>query len=106
KPPRVLLLEEIENGIHPAKLRVLMELIRSQSERAGIQVFATTHSPILLAWLDEEMYSSTFLCNRSELTGETRLVPLSEIPHFVELARERRAVIADLFSQGWFELAL
>ena len=49
--PGLLLLEEIENGIHPTRLRLLVELLRSRAKLGKPQVLATTHSPIVLAWL-------------------------------------------------------
>lgn len=49
QPPRVLLIEEPENGIHPARLNdvlsILRDLIHSQSHT---QVVMTTHSPYVL----------------------------------------------------------
>ncbi|HSN85882.1 MAG TPA: ATP-binding protein [Thermoanaerobaculia bacterium] len=98
--PKILTLEEIENGIHPSRLRLLLELLKSQS-RSGPQVFATTHSPVVLAWLDEKDYETTFLCKREEETGASVITPLSEIPHLIELVRKQP--IGELFTEGWLE---
>jgi hypothetical protein len=83
--PDIILLEEIENGIHPSRLRLLLELLKSQTRGAGPQVFATTHSPVVLAWLAEEDYKTTFLCRRDEESGASIITPLSEVPHLIEL---------------------
>ena len=63
----------------------------------------TSHSPILLSWLSEEDYDTTFLCRRNEETGATEIIPLSKIPRFIELARTQS--VADLFTEGWLEVA-
>jgi hypothetical protein len=65
--------------------------------------FATTHSPVVLAWLDEEDYKTTFLCRRDEESGASIITPLSEIPHLIELVRKQP--IGELFTEGWLERA-
>jgi predicted ATPase len=97
----VITLEEIENGIHPSRLRLLVELLKSQTRDSGPQVFATTHSPVVLAWLNEEDYETTFLCRRDQETGASIITPLSEIPHLIDLVRKQP--ISELFMEGWLE---
>jgi predicted ATPase len=101
--PDIITIEEIENGIHPARLRLLVELLKSQSSETGPQVFATTHSPAVLAWLDESDYETTFFCRRDEETGASIIKPLSEIPHLVELVKKQP--LSELFTEGWMETA-
>jgi predicted ATPase len=100
--PSIITLEEIENGMHPSRLRLLVELLKSQTRgSSGPQVFATTHSPVVLAWLDEEDYKTTFLCRRDQETGASIITPLSEIPHLIDLVRKQP--IGELFTEGWLE---
>ena len=73
-------IEEIENGVHANRLRLLVELLRSQTEPDGPQVFATTHSPTALAWIQEEEYRTTFFCKREESTGESTIPPAGRCP--------------------------
>jgi energy-coupling factor transporter ATP-binding protein EcfA2 len=102
--PDTLLIEEIENGLHPTRLRLLLELLKSQSAGGMPQVMATSHSPQVLAWLTEDDYKTTFLCRKDEETGASTITPLSEVPGFLELARKQPA--ADLFAEGWLEGAV
>jgi energy-coupling factor transporter ATP-binding protein EcfA2 len=102
--PKVLVIEEIEKGLHPSRLRLLLELMRSQSKRTGTQVFATTHSPTLLAWLNEEDRKTTFVCTRDSESGATKVRSLAEIPRFEELL-ENGSHIDELFAEGWLESA-
>lgn len=102
--PDIITIEEIENGIHPSRLRLLVELLKSQSAAGtpgGPQVFATTHSPIVLAWLEESDYETTFLCRRDEETGASIIKPISEIPFLIEMVRKQP--ISELFAEGWLE---
>lgn len=102
--PRIIMIEEIENGIHASRLRLLVELIRSQSVARRTQVMVTTHSPLVLAWLQPEEYSTTFYCSRDDEIGESRIIPLTEIPHFNEVVSTQP--ISDLLAEGWMETAL
>ena len=99
--PGIITIEEIENGIHPSRLRLLLELLKSQTRGTGPQVFATTHSPVVLAWLDEEDYKTTFRCRRDAESGASIITPLSEIPHLIDLVRKQP--IGELFTEGWLE---
>ena len=101
--PDIITIEEIENGIHPSRLRLLIELLKSQSGGDGPQVFATTHSPVVLAWLDESDYKTTFLCKRDEETGASIIKPLSEIPRLIELVKKYS--LGELLTEGWMESA-
>jgi predicted ATPase len=102
--PKILVIEEIEKGLHPSRLRLLLELMRSQSKRTGTQVFATTHSPTLLAWLTEEDRKTTFVCTRDAESGATKMRSLAKIPRFEELLEEG-SHIDELFAEGWLESA-
>jgi predicted ATPase len=102
--PGILTIEEIENGIHASRLRLLVELLRSRAAAGKTQVMVTTHSPIVLAWLKPEEYATTFYCKRDEETGESQICPLTEIPRFNEIVSKQP--ISDLFAEGWMETAL
>ncbi len=77
KRPRVLLVEEPENGVHPKRLRdvlgVLRELIHEQSHT---QVILTTHSPYVLDLFSPE---EATLCTM-QADGEVKTTRLSESP--------------------------
>lgn len=101
--PDILTIEEIENGIHPSRLRLLLELLKSQSS-PNRQVIATTHSPVALAWLNEKDYATTFFCKKNDQTGASSITPLNNVPRFLEIVRKQP--LGDLFTEGWLEGAL
>jgi predicted ATPase len=93
--------EEIENGFHPARLRLLVDLIRSRTRDGKVQVVATTHSPTILSLLDEEMLQHTSLVYRLEGEPSARITRLLDVPDAARvLATHDRA---DLLASGWFE---
>ena len=101
--PGIMTIEEIENGIHASRVQLLLELFRTQAEATKIQIFATTHSPAILDWLQEEDYKTTFLCTRNESTGETKIRSLADVPRFMDVIKKTPA--SELFSEGWLEAA-
>jgi len=101
--PELLAIEEIENGIHASRLRLLVELLRGRAESQATQVIVTTHSPVVLAWLHEREYAHVFFCKRDGETGASQILPLAEIPRFTEIAK--RQPVGDLFAEGWMEAA-
>jgi predicted ATPase len=58
EPPRLILIEEPENGLHPKRLQEVMALFRemTQGKHGGraSQIILTTHSPLLLDCVDLE----------------------------------------------------
>jgi predicted ATPase len=52
EPPPLLVVEEIENGLDPRTLNLLVEEIRAAISAGTTQVILTTHSPYLLDLLD------------------------------------------------------
>ncbi len=102
--PGIMTIEEIENGIHASRVRLLVELLRNRAESGKTQIMATTHSPIVLAWLTEAEYTTTFFCKRDETTGESKICALPDVPHFTEVVKKQP--ISELFSEGWLEMAL
>jgi hypothetical protein len=49
---------QIENEI---RVRLLVELLRNRSGAGSTQVMATTHPPVVLAWLPEAEFSTDYI---------------------------------------------
>jgi len=54
KKPSVLFIDEIENGLDPRTIGLLLNEIRNETTRDKMQVVITTHSPYLLDLLPIE----------------------------------------------------
>ena len=80
QPPRLLLIEEPENGIHPKRLREILEILRSLvHEQSHTQVVLTTHSPYVLDLFKPEEVT---LCTKLD-TGEIKTTRMSDSPEVV-----------------------
>ncbi len=53
EPGQILLLDEIENGIDPNHVAILVELLEEAIEKRGIQVILATHSPLIVNFAPE-----------------------------------------------------
>ena len=103
-PSRLYFFEEIDNGIHPSRLRLLVDLIETQTAKGHIQVVATTHSPELLSIVNDETFKHTSVVCRREGTSDAIIRPVSEIPNAVELRKSQG--LGRLLAGGWMETAL
>lgn len=61
EPPPVVFIEEVENGLDPRTVGLVVDLMRSAAKSGRTQVIATTHSPYLLDMLDLD---DLLLCER------------------------------------------
>jgi predicted ATPase len=53
-PPKTLLMEEPDKGVHHGSLRETITTLKQLSEEKGVQVILTTHSPYLLDEVEPE----------------------------------------------------
>jgi predicted ATPase len=94
----LLVIEELENGLHPSMAARLLALIRETSAETGAQVILTTHSPALLNALSGDGASSVMVCYRDEQSGRSDFARLTELPGYAQAMAQGR--IGDLVSQG------
>jgi predicted ATPase len=100
-PARFYFFEEIENGIHPNRAHLLINLLRNSTRKGGIQVAGTTHSPALLNFLDEPSLRDASLVYRAGTVSKIR--SFGDIPALWQVAGNSRA--GELHGSGWFENA-
>lgn len=70
--PALVGFEEPENGVHPARIRLIAELLETQAGLGQSQYIATTHSPILPDMLGD---GSLLVVRRND--NQTRIDPFS-----------------------------
>ncbi|ODU00431.1 MAG: hypothetical protein ABS79_03345 [Planctomycetes bacterium SCN 63-9] len=100
-PASFYFIEELENGIHPARLGLLLDLIEHQAARKNIQIVATSHSPLLLQFLSEESLKSTSIVYRLPDHPDAKIKEILGIPGAAEVIRDQS--ISLLHASSWFE---
>jgi predicted ATPase len=64
-PPKLLLLEEPEKGIHPRRIFEVIQFILRLSEEKDVQIIMTTHSPIVVDMF-KDMPESVFIFDKDD----------------------------------------
>lgn len=75
-----LLFDEVENGINPE----LVEFVLNQLTTARQQVVVTTHSPMILNYLDDQTARDGVVYLYRTASGSTRAIPFFSIPSLAE----------------------
>lgn len=93
-------LEEIDIGIHPSRLDLMMSLLQNRIEQAGLQVIATTHSPQLVRLLASKL-------DQAAITYRLEGAPGTDIRRLSDIAGIKEAIaagdLANLHESSWFE---
>jgi predicted ATPase len=104
EPSRFYFFEELDNGIHPARLHLLLGLIERESQRGPVQMVATTHSPELLALLSQASLDHASLIYRLPDNNEGRIIRIRDIPGADDVIATQD--LAKLHATGWLEDAV
>ena len=81
EPASILLIEEPENGLHPARIQEIMRILREVSKTT--QVLIATHSPLVVNELTPEEVS---VVTRDPVQG-TKVRAIKEAPNFTERSK-------------------
>ena len=100
-PAGVYFFEEIDNGIHPSRLNLLIDLIEKQTAKNGIQVITTTHSPDVLNLINDETLENMSVVSRLEESDDAILRPVDSLPNAKKLRKSQG--LGRLHSTGWME---
>lgn len=98
---RTLFIEEIETGLHPSRLHLLVELLESVTAQGVVQVIATTHAPYVLSYLSEASLDSAVLAYRPEGSPATKLIRVMDLPDARRVLKGHDR--AELHASGWLE---
>lgn len=81
----LVVIEEIDNGVHPSRARHLLKNIRDIAERRRLRVLLSTHNPALLDALPDSALPDVVFCYREPKDGSSRLLRLQDAPDYPEL---------------------
>lgn len=88
----ILVIDEIETGLEPHRLRGLLRRLRSNAEAEGGQVILTTHSPVTITELDEFEVAAVHSTG-----GTTAVQKMAARPEGDELVRKKLKSCAEAF---------
>ncbi|QQC39525.1 AAA family ATPase [Actinomyces oris] len=86
---RVIVVEEIENGLFPDQASRILYLLREEAANQNITLITTTHSPALLDAVSPEDHEGIIVVRRDE-DSRSRLTPLIEHENYIQLVQAGR----------------
>ncbi|WP_206956164.1 AAA family ATPase [Trinickia acidisoli] len=93
-PPMLTCVEEIDHGLHPHALDIIVERMRSAASRT--QLLVATHSPALVNRLDA---SELIVCERDGESGAS-LIPVIESSAVAEMVEQSNLLPGELWFSG------
>jgi predicted ATPase len=84
-----LVIEEFDNGIHPSRIRGLIDAMVERAKARKLRLLVTTHNPATMDALPRECLEGVVLTDWSPSSG-SRLVPLPELEGVDELLASGR----------------
>jgi len=75
-----MVIEELDNGVHPSRVKLLVDTIWECSHRRNLNVLVTTHNPATLNGLTPEQLDCVVICHYDPREQADKLTALSDIP--------------------------
>ncbi|MEH1968847.1 AAA family ATPase [Nostoc sp.] len=99
-----IVIEEIDNGLHPSRAGLLVRILREIGQKRKIDILLTTHNPALLDALGPEIVPFVVVAHRDKETGESKLTLLEDIDNFSKLFASYS--LGDMTTKGAIERSL
>lgn len=75
----LLVIEEVDNGLHPSRAKLLLEMLSQVGAERNVDVLVTTHNPALLDALEPRLIPCVTVAHRDSVTGHSRLTLLEDM---------------------------
>ncbi|MEO5377311.1 MAG: AAA family ATPase [Magnetococcus sp. DMHC-6] len=103
-PGSLLVIEEVDNGLHPSRSQLLVRMLRELGGKRGVDVLVTTHNPAMLDALGPEMIPFITVSHRDPISGHSCLTLLEEVRKLPKLLAMES--IGQLSTSGQLEKVL
>lgn len=81
----LLAIEDVDNGLHPSRAGMLVQMLREIGQQRSIDVLVTTHNPALLNELEPGLIPFVTVAHRDPSSGESKLTLLEDIEQLPKL---------------------
>ena len=100
----LIVIEEVDNGLHPSRAGLLLQMLREIGEQRKIDVLVTTHNSALLDELTPKFIPFVMVTYRDKKTGESQLIPLEDIEDLPKLMAS--GTLGKIASKGLIEKSI
>lgn len=81
----VLVVEEIDNGIHPSRVKELINRLEQVCRPKGIDILLTTHNASLLDQYDRDKLIGVSVVYRDKVNGTSKFIPFVDIKNYQDI---------------------
>lgn len=99
-----IVIEEIDNGLHPSRAKLLVKILREIGSKRNIDILITTHNPALIDAFGPEIVPFVVVAHRDSKTGESKLSILEDIENLPLLLAS--GTLGKLATKGAIEKSL
>lgn len=100
----LLVIEEVDNGLHPSRAYLLIEMLKKIGEQRRVDLVVTTHNPALLDALGPSSIPFITIAHRDSTTGASKLTLLENIDNLARVLGH--GPLGSLSTKGIIERAL
>lgn len=93
-----VVIEEVDNGVHPSRAKQLLATMREQAELRNVRLLLSTHNPALMDALPDSSLGDVVFCYRSKTSGDSQLIRLSDLDDYPGLVSQ--GPLGDLVTNG------
>ncbi|UZE97628.1 AAA family ATPase [Alkalimarinus alittae] len=83
-----VVIEEVDNGVHPSRAKQLLRTMREQATKRNIRLLLSTHNPALMDALPDEALADVVFCYRDPIKGDSRLLRLADLQDYAGLVSQ------------------
>lgn len=94
----MIIIEEVDNGIHPSRASKLIDAISTISQERNIDTLITSHNSSLLNAVEKDALLGVVVCYRNQSTGSSKFISLVDIERYPELMAKGK--LGELLEKG------
>ena len=98
---RLVVIEEIDNGVHPSRAEHLLDRMSRLAKSRNLRILISSHNPALLDALPDDAVPHVVFCHRDHDDGSSRLIRLMDLRDYPELIA--RGSVGHLMTRGILE---
>jgi predicted ATPase len=97
----LLVVEEFDNGIHPSRAGLMLDMLQEEGRNRGVDVLVTTHNPAFLNEMGPEMIPFVVLSHRDTESGLSKLTQIEDLPNLTKLLG--KGLVGDWIAKGYLQ---
>ncbi|MCB0549299.1 MAG: ATP-binding protein, partial [Phaeodactylibacter sp.] len=98
EPGSLVIIEEVDNGVHPSRAGKLLQSINDIAKEKQLAVLISSHNPALLDALPDEAVPDVVFCYRNPQTGWSELARMADFTDYPELIAQ--GALGELLTKG------